>query len=39
MVDPNLNIRGGARHPDPEIKGEGLVPKTIFFGPSGLGLV
>ena len=38
VADPDLQIRGGANHPDPEIRGEG-VSKKIFFGPSGLSLV
>ena len=33
----SLQIRGGAGHPDPEIRGGGI--KKRFFGPSGLSLV
>ena len=39
VADPDLQIRGGPGHPDPEIRGEGLVSKKIFFGPLGLILV
>ena len=37
VADPDLQIRGGggADHPDPEIRAEG-VSKKIFFGPLGL---
>ena len=31
MADPDLQIKGGGGHPDPEIRGGGL--KTIFFQP------
>ena len=38
VADLDLHIRGGAAHPDPEIRGApGL--KNFFFGPSGLSLV
>ena len=37
MPDPDLEISGGARHPDPYIKGRGWspTPKNVFrpFGP------
>ena len=35
VVDPDLQIRGGAGHPDPDIKGGGGVVKKNFFGSSG----
>ena len=38
VTDPDLQIRGGGGHPDPEISG-GPVSKKIFSGPSGLILV
>ena len=38
LADPDLQIRVGGGHLDPEIKG-GPVSKKIFLGPSGLSLV
>jgi len=38
VADPDLQDKGGAGHPDPEIRG-GPVFKKFFFGPSGLSLV
>ena len=38
MADPDLQIRGGGRHPDPEIRGGGGLKKS-FLGPLGLILV
>ena len=37
MVDPDLQIRGGPGHPDPEIRGGGGL-KEILLGPSCLRL-
>ena len=37
MVDPDLQIRGGACHLDPDIRGE-LGLKKIFFGLFGLNI-
>ena len=37
VPDPDLEIRRGASHPDPYIRGGGL--QKFFFGPSGLSLV
>ena len=31
VADPDLQIRGGASHPDPEIRGGGGVSKKIFL--------
>ena len=32
MADPDLQIRGGGgRHPDPEIRGRGVVSKKFFW--------
>ena len=40
MADPELQIRGGPGHLDPEIEeGEGGGPTKILFGPLGLSLV
>ena len=39
VVDPDLQIREGLGHPDPEIRGGGRSPKKNFFGPLGLILV
>ena len=46
MANPDLQIREGPGHPDPEIMGRGgvggrgvHVSKKNFFGPSGLSLV
>ena len=38
MVDPDLQIRGGPGHPDPEKRSGGSLQK-VFFGASGLNLV
>ena len=38
LADPDLQMKGGGGHPDPEIRG-GPGLKKIFFGPSGLILV
>ena len=42
VADPDLQIRAGGGHPDPEIRGwggGGDLQKKIFFSPSGLILV
>ena len=38
MADPDVHIREGPSHPDPEMRGGVWSPKN-FFGPSALGLV
>ena len=38
MADPDLRVRGGGGHPDPEIRGSPGLQNT-FFGPSNLILV
>ena len=35
MADPELQIRSGAGHPDPEIRGGGGEGLKIFFWPFG----
>ena len=30
VLDPDLEIREGGRHPDPEVRGGGWSPKNIF---------
>ena len=40
VADPDLQIREGSGHPDPEIRGGGgAFSQKNFFGPCGLSLV
>ena len=39
VADPDLQIRDGPDHPDPEIRGGPVSKKSFLFAPSGLILV
>ena len=39
MADPDVHIREGPSHPDPEMRGGGGWSPKKFFGPSALSMV